>query len=147
MEALRTRVDGLEWEVQRLDAENRKLRAEKPELGECVDLERELKHMKEDIAVWVEQREIDRRKIDDAEHRTKEAETRVEELEARRHELESDSRQNEESRAIESSLRENLVALESELTVVQDCAADEREALRRQLELDRYRALEEERKK
>ena len=52
----------------------------------------------------------------------------MEELEARQHELESVSRQTnseEVLRAIESSLCENLAALESELTVVQGCAADE----------------------
>ena len=50
MEALRTKIDGLQWEVHRLDAENRKLRAGKPELGERLDLAAELEQAKGDVA-------------------------------------------------------------------------------------------------
>ena len=42
MEALRTKIDSLQWEVNRLDAENQKLRAQDQEACERVDLQAEL---------------------------------------------------------------------------------------------------------
>ena len=50
MEALRTKVDSLQWEVNRLDAENRRLRAENPVVSEQVDLEAELEQSRSDVA-------------------------------------------------------------------------------------------------
>ena len=38
-ETLRTKVDNLQWEVNRLDAENRRLRDDNPETAARVDLE------------------------------------------------------------------------------------------------------------
>ena len=43
-------MDSLQWEVNRLDAENRKLRAEYPVASECVDLEAELEQSRSDGA-------------------------------------------------------------------------------------------------
>ena len=83
MEALRTKIDGLQWEVHRLDAENRKLRAKKPELGERVDLAAELEQTKGDVAELMTQRESDKRVISDTEQRADSAERRAAELEAR----------------------------------------------------------------
>ena len=48
MDALRTKVDGLQWEINRLDAENRRLREGNPEASERVDLEAELQQAKSD---------------------------------------------------------------------------------------------------
>ena len=42
MEALRTQIDNLTWEVNRLDAENQRLREGDPAASERVDLESEL---------------------------------------------------------------------------------------------------------
>ena len=42
MEALRTQNNNLQWEVNRLDTENRRLRSEYPDLGARLDLEAEL---------------------------------------------------------------------------------------------------------
>ena len=50
MEALRTRIDGLEWEVQQLMTENRKLREEHPGTSELIDREAELETTKSDVA-------------------------------------------------------------------------------------------------
>ena len=50
MEALRTQLDGLQWEVNRLDAENRKLRGEDAEAGARIDLEAELEQSREEVA-------------------------------------------------------------------------------------------------
>ena len=50
MEALRTRIDGLQWEVQRLTTENRKLREEHPGTSELLDRKAELETTKSDVA-------------------------------------------------------------------------------------------------
>ena len=91
MEALRTKVDGLQWEVNRLDAENRKLRDEKPEQGDRLDLAAELERAKGDVAELMKQREGDEREIDNTKRRADAAERRVTELEARVRELEGES--------------------------------------------------------
>ena len=39
METLRTQVDSLQWEINRMDAENRKLRSQNADASEWVDLE------------------------------------------------------------------------------------------------------------
>ena len=48
-EALKTQIDSLQWEVNRLDAENQKLREFNPERSQFVELESELSLAKEDI--------------------------------------------------------------------------------------------------
>ena len=50
MEALRTQLDNLQWEVNRLGAENRRLRDEDQEASSCVDLEAELQQSKAEAA-------------------------------------------------------------------------------------------------
>ena len=50
MEALRTKADSLQWEVNRLDAENRRLRADNPAASEQVDIEAELEQSRSDVA-------------------------------------------------------------------------------------------------
>ena len=54
MESLRTKLDNLQWEVNRLDAENRRLRDGDPEASSCVDLEAELQHSKAETAQLAE---------------------------------------------------------------------------------------------
>ena len=49
MDALRMKVDGLQWEINRLDAENHRLREENPDADERVDLEAKLQQAKSDI--------------------------------------------------------------------------------------------------
>ena len=48
-EALRTQLDNLQWEVNRLDAENAKLRSLDEAAGRCVDLEGELGGAREEV--------------------------------------------------------------------------------------------------
>ena len=50
MEALRTKADSLQWEINRLDAENRRLRADDPVASERVDLVAELEQSRSDVA-------------------------------------------------------------------------------------------------
>ena len=48
-EALKTQIDNLQWEINRLDSENQKFRDVSPERSRFVDLENELSLAKEDI--------------------------------------------------------------------------------------------------
>ena len=53
MEALRTKLDGLQWEVNRLDVENRRLRDANEDASRLVDLEAELGQAKQDVDALV----------------------------------------------------------------------------------------------
>ena len=55
MEALRTQNDNLQWEVNRLGAENQKLRSENPERSARVDFEAELDEARRDVATLTNQ--------------------------------------------------------------------------------------------
>ena len=48
-EALKAQIDNLQWEANRLDSENKKLRDSSPEKSRFVDLENELSLAQEDI--------------------------------------------------------------------------------------------------
>ena len=50
MEALRTKIDGLQWEVQRLSTENRRLKEDHSGLSDLIDREEELESTKGDVA-------------------------------------------------------------------------------------------------
>ena len=55
MEALKLKVQNLEWELNKLDAENRKLQSDNLDLGERVDLEGELKQAQGEVVIVTEQ--------------------------------------------------------------------------------------------
>ena len=48
-EALKIQIDNLQWEANRLDSENKKLRDSSPEKSQFVNLENELSLAQEDI--------------------------------------------------------------------------------------------------
>jgi regulator of replication initiation timing len=50
VEALRTRLDALQWENNRLEAENRRLREEHPEENRVLMFEAELEQSKNEVA-------------------------------------------------------------------------------------------------
>ncbi len=54
MEALQLKIDGLQWEMNRLDAENKNLRDEHPEVKERIDLATELEKAQEEVAGMAE---------------------------------------------------------------------------------------------
>ena len=54
MEALPTRIDGLEWEVQQLTTENRTLREDHPGMSELIDRKAELEMTKSAIAELID---------------------------------------------------------------------------------------------
>ena len=67
VEALRTQVDSLQWEVNRLDAENLKLRSQSEEAGARVDLEAELEQSKQNVAGLIEQLRAYKRRAEELE--------------------------------------------------------------------------------
>ena len=54
MEALQTQIDNLQWEVNRLDVENRHLREADTEASKLVDLQTELEQSKAEVATLTE---------------------------------------------------------------------------------------------
>ena len=54
MEALRTHNDQLQWELQRLGVQNRRLRENRPEASKRVDQEAELEQARRDVAEMIE---------------------------------------------------------------------------------------------
>ena len=54
MEALRTQLDSLQWEVNRLDVENQELREADEQATRLVDLETELEQSKNEAAMLQE---------------------------------------------------------------------------------------------
>ena len=171
MEALRTQVDSLNWELQRLQVENRRLREDNPAAEERVDRGVELESVRAEVAEKTQSIEALERELADsvgaateAGRRASEAEERVAELSARIEELSAANLCDDEttagggmSGATVAQLEEALQAtkgrvheLERELTLAEDenrAAGADREAALQRAELERYRALEDERRK
>ena len=81
MEALHTQLDNLLWDVNRLDAENQRLRASDEEAGLRVDLEAELEQTKQDAEVSTTKLETCKRRIKEVEQDVIDAELRASEAE------------------------------------------------------------------
>ena len=163
MEALRTQLDNLQWEVNRLRAENQRLRDTDVEAGARVDLEAELRASRVEVAELEErvkeneQREAENsHAVAEARETAKTSESRADasqdELEVTRRRLRDaaeELRRAQETvatlkKAVEASearageLHEKLQTGERELQDQAERAARERAAL----ELERYRAVE-----
>ncbi len=165
MEALRTKLDGLQWEVNRLDAENRRLRAASEDASRLVDLESEVEQAKQDVHVLTEELKECRGKLAGSEESATEACRRVEETVEQRIEMERQRNEAEETlqrvrdeveevhrRAEEASQSQEassrrVVEVESELERVKTALAAQATSIERGAELQLYRRLEEERKK
>ncbi len=78
MEALRLKVDNLQFEMNRLDVENQKLRGRNPEGSKAADLEAELEHARGDVARLTERRKDMEQAVTDA---TEEAQQKAQKLE------------------------------------------------------------------
>ena len=162
MEALRTRNDNLQWEVNRLDAENRKLRSENPDLGARVDLESELEQAKNDVATLSQQAETCRAQLVELRASARSEDERaanVDELERTRDSLQTATAELAElretnaglatevevCRARETELEQRREELEKEreedLRELQERTSREMESALRDAELDRYRPL------
>ena len=143
MEALRTKVDGLQWELHRLEAENLRLREANPEASESLD---QLERKKSEAAELADRVQELERKLEETAESTGDAETRARRAELRVRELES---QELEMRRLSE---EDLAKAHRELEeLAARCESEEkrsqaaRDALRQEAELERYRAMEEER--
>ena len=147
MEALRTKADSLQWEVNGLDAKNHRLRADNPAASKRADLEAELEQSRGDVA-----RERPEDQDDNA---------GVQELERTREELravngclasEKEATANVTARVCDletelGDVQEECRQYERNLSELQARMEQERDAMRREAELDQYRALEAERAK
>lgn len=88
MEALRTLIDSLEWEVQHLSVENHKLREENPRTSDQIDGEAELERTRTEAAELADRVKVLERQLvertsaaEDAESRAEQAETQAAEME------------------------------------------------------------------
>jgi len=165
-EVLRTQVDSLKWEVNRLDSENLKLRAENEAASKVLDLEAELERTRQDSTAELR---ACQEKLADAEQALSEAERRATEVESRALEAEERNQRAEEAHETElSELRQEIVRLENDVELNAGCVTKltrearartdeleevldehqkEKEAILQREELRRYRCLEEERQK
>ena len=170
MEALRTQLDNLQWEVNRLDAENRRLREQDPETTSRVDCETELERAKGDVTELSGRvDEYERRlaesaeALEDATRRASEAERRstelADELQAwtgsgkRTPDAESEGEREEERAELEQALAEsekNTAAMRGEIAKLREELRVQKEPDREavlQTELKCLHAVEEERRK
>ena len=167
MEALRTKIDGLQWEVHRLGAENRKLREDNPGASERIDREAELEKTKYDVAELTNHVKVLERQLAEGTSTVEDAESRAERAEARAAELEklteiadrsvAGTMSEEETTRLRAAVRVNEESLGEAQRELREWerrwSAQERqdqvakEVLLQQAELSRYRAVEEERLK
>ena len=165
MEGLRTKLDGLQWEVNRLEVENRRLREGDAEASARVDLEGELERSKAELAQMAARVEESAAQAADqaqaAERRARETEElaghqeqALEEIRTRLQETVEELRvERRESTAVRNTLaasEERSGALEEELARLEDELRTKSEEVGRQraaLELERYRWMEETTKK
>ena len=117
MEALRTQPDNLQWEFNRLDVENRRLREADTEVCKLVDLQTELEQSKVEVATLTERVRAYGEQETGSTQATAEAECRV--IEAARH---TDATQ-EQLQATEEQLqatREQIQTTEEQLQATQE---------------------------
>lgn len=170
------KVDGLQWEVNRLDAENQKLRSQDPEGSARVDLQAELEQAQGDIAGLEEQlkscqqrvtrsekqAENERQRATEAESLAAAARQRMttveqETLKLREEftkELGEAKCENERGRVSNSELVSQLATVSEDLAVAEERFDEvvgeheaEKEAMLKEAMLSKYQALGEEQRK
>ena len=171
MEALRTQLDSLNWELQRLQVENRKLREEHPEAAERIDQEEEVASAREAEAAMTErvqrlEEQLAGRNASaaESERRATDAQREVLELSARLEALVADQERDGRNATtgatagtatlgqLEEALqarRDRVRELEAALTEAEagrGAAAMDREADRERMELEHYRSRDAERR-
>ena len=168
MDALRTKMDNLQWEINRLDAENRRLRSENPDASDRVDRETELEQARTDVAasnerarMYEEQVRKLREEIDGRNDDTEAHERTARELEQTREELRTANDAVVNEREMAAGLKEEVDSLQTQLMELRDELENgessvrklrqerlrERDVAAKTAELDHYRALETERVK
>ena len=177
MEGLQLKIESLQWEMSRLDAENKKLRALDPEKAEQVDTEMENLEQRtadaDERAAKAESRAAEAERLTmEAEQKATEAQTRAAEAERQ---LVDAQQMTDELRRETQKLRDTCASLEergetehgekgeserlcrqkeSEIACLRESLEGleqrylaEKEALVREFTLDRYKALDAEREK
>ena len=168
MDALRTKMDNLQWEINRLDAENRRLRSENPDASDRVDRETELEQARTDVAasnerarMYEEQVRKLREEIGGRNDDTEAHERTARELEQTREELRTANDAVVNEREMAAGLKEEVDSLQTQLMELRDELENgessvrklrqemlrERDVAAKTAELDHYRALETERVK
>ena len=139
-EALRTRVDDLQWKVNRLETENRRLQEENPEQSRALALEAELEQSKNEAAELKDQVDEHRRRNETV---SEDRDGLAEQLESERRAAAELHKALTRSEACESELTDSLGEKEAEL---ERLSAEEkrREEAR---ELQYFRTLQTEREK
>ena len=153
-------MDTLNWEVQRLQVENRRLSDQEPEAGERVDREAELERARADVTERDQRIEALEQQLADGEVATAEATRRASEAEDRVAELSERLDRDDGETAgggadgamaqLEEVLRasrDRVQELETELALAEERRSAAEEAVERRAELERFRALESERQK
>ena len=160
MEALRTQNDSLQWEVNRLDVENQKLRSANPQASDRLDLESELEQAKGDVVTLTEQVRGYQRQLEELTANVEdEQQSTASDLERTREELVAANARSAGEQQTVAELEEKEIDLEAQpdqlrievqerevnLHELQERVERERDALTRDAELDRYQALDAER--
>ena len=163
MEALRTKLDNLQWEVNRLDAENQRLRADNDSVCQQIDLEQRVQQLTEELLTCQQQLQESEQRAELVAHqqaallaggeteRLKEleeglltAEAKVSALELRGHSLEEELEQ--QCRTIDS-LRMELAERDKKSQEMEAARCAAIESSEKDAQLYLYQKLEEERQK
>ena len=139
MEALRTRIDSLQWELNKLDVENKRLRDGDPETAARLDAEEELQRTKEDARKLEERAQQAERDAEEAAGRASELSAQLEE---NKQELENQQRRAVDAEANMAQVTEDLAEVRRQLA-----AAKERVDLLRAEKMERYDELDKEKRK
>ena len=141
MEALRTQVDNLQWEVNRLEAENRSLRAQDTEASKRVDLELEVEQVTKELQSL---QEVLAEKEAEFIQTSTAKEQELEEIIAKLQEVEAELENVRQQQQAQSELHEGeMKQLVKQIEQLQLTTERDRE----NNELIRYRAIEAERQK
>ena len=116
------KADSLQWEVNRLDAENRRLRADNPTASERADLEAELEQSRGDVARLTSQLQEQERQVEEARLRPEDQDDNagVQELERMREELRAVNRCLASEKEATANVTARVCDLETELGDVQE---------------------------
>ena len=140
MESLRTQLDNLRWEVNRLDSENRRLRDEKADVSARLDLEAELEESKAEGARMAERVRAGEQQLEESRGLLEEAGWRAEEqvgslertIEATRYQLQETTEQLRKSQEEVVELHKALTDGKSRMEELAGDVEEKESELRRQ---------------
>ena len=159
--ALKTQIDNLQWEVNRLGVENKKLRDCSPEKSRFVELENELSLAQEDISNLNAELSLQHQQLSKRDTRIVEDEQKLTETTNKMEELTTAVEDLGKTKLLLETAKLKCTELEAQLAVVQeemnswvshlsetcDMIQREKQQLMQEGELERYRDVKEERNK